>query len=178
MARKGLSGRALATALGVSNATVSGWQKHSRPHASQAQAIAEFFGVQVEDLIDDSRYLPGQKPLWIAPAVAYAGVPQEVLAQQLRAQAAQLLAMAEQLEPMDQSKAETPKKNTDFSWMKPGRDLTPQEQETYRRLEAAVTARIAAERAEAKAELDDIIRTVDAAEDLPEIKRPVIRRRA
>ena len=35
-----------------------------------------------------------------------------------------------------------------------------------------------AERAAAKAELDDIIRTVDAADDLPEVKPPVVRRRA
>ena len=36
----------------------------------------------------------------------------------------------------------------------------------------------AAEKAEAKAELDDIIRKVDASDDLPEVKPPVVRRRA
>lgn len=96
----------------------------------------------------------GIKPVVAAPVVAAQGAPQAGLAQQLREQAAQLLAMAEQLEPT------VPKPST----------LTP--------MSTAYRPATAAERTEAKAELDDIIRTVEAAEDLPEIKSPVVRRRA
>ena len=57
MAERGLSGRALATALGISNATVSGWLKSAKPHALQAQILASYFGMSVADLLADDKPL-------------------------------------------------------------------------------------------------------------------------
>ena len=51
MGRRGLSGRALAAAIGVSNATVSAWLKGSKPHPSQASRLAEYFGITVAELL-------------------------------------------------------------------------------------------------------------------------------
>lgn len=149
--------RDIASTLGVGVGTVGGWLKGHQPRPSVAAQLADYFGVTVEDILDDSRDLPGQKPVVpvvASPVVAAQGASQAGLAQQLREQAAQLLAMAEQLERT------LPKPST----------LTP--------MSTAYRPATAAERTEAKAELDDIIRTVEAAEDLPEIRTPVVRRRA
>jgi transcriptional regulator with XRE-family HTH domain len=56
--RHGLSARAVAKALQLSNSTVTGWTKTARPQPAQAKQLAEFFGVDVEDLLDDARELP------------------------------------------------------------------------------------------------------------------------
>jgi len=115
----------------------------------------------------------GIKP--VAPAAVpaaeavYAGGSQAELAQKLRAQAIELLAMAKQLERMEKPEAELPRKTPDVSWMKPGRELTPLEQENHKKMEKLMLARL---------ELADIERTIEAAEDLPMVRTPVVRRRA
>jgi transcriptional regulator with XRE-family HTH domain len=60
--KRGLSHRALAEHLGLSNASVSAWAKGSRPRAGVAVQLAAYFEVSVEDLRDDSRELPGIGP--------------------------------------------------------------------------------------------------------------------
>lgn len=56
--KKGLSVRALATELGVGVGTVGGWLKEYRPRPQVARRLADYFGVSVEDLLDDARELP------------------------------------------------------------------------------------------------------------------------
>jgi transcriptional regulator with XRE-family HTH domain len=60
--RRGLSARALAHELGVSNSTVAGWLKSSRPQAAQAKQLADFFEVSVDELVDDAKPLPPTIP--------------------------------------------------------------------------------------------------------------------
>lgn len=55
---RGLSQRALAAELGVSNGTVAGWVRGARPHPGAARQLADHFGVTVDDLLDDGRELP------------------------------------------------------------------------------------------------------------------------
>jgi transcriptional regulator with XRE-family HTH domain len=59
MGRSGLSQRALAERLQVSNATVAGWCKGARPRPAVAKQIADELGIPVRDLLDDTRELPG-----------------------------------------------------------------------------------------------------------------------
>lgn len=64
MRARGLSGRALGSALQLSNSTVSGWIRESspsKPHASQIAQLADFFGVDVETLLDDTLDIPVAK---------------------------------------------------------------------------------------------------------------------
>ena len=56
--RHGLSARALAHGLELSNSTVAGWLKTARPQPAQAKRLSEFFGVPLRDLLDDSCELP------------------------------------------------------------------------------------------------------------------------
>lgn len=60
--KRGLSHRALAEQLGLSNASVSAWAKGARPRPSVSTQLADYFGVTVEGLLDDSRDLPGAEP--------------------------------------------------------------------------------------------------------------------
>jgi hypothetical protein len=108
----------------------------------------------------------GLKPVGSIPSP----VAPMALSQELRAQAARLLAMAEQVE-RDANK-------TDWGTAKNGMVLTMREGASQREKMEEYKEKRARELAEAKAELDDIIRTVDAADDLPEVKPPVVRRRA
>jgi transcriptional regulator with XRE-family HTH domain len=58
MRRRGLSARALAKDLALSNSTVAGWLKASRPQPAQAKQIADYFEVPADVLLDDSKDLP------------------------------------------------------------------------------------------------------------------------
>ena len=58
IASKGLTHAQLGEALGVSHVAVGNWLRGSLPHRSKAARIADFFGVTIDDLFDDSRALP------------------------------------------------------------------------------------------------------------------------
>lgn len=59
--------RALATELGVGVGTVGGWLTEYRPRPEVARRLADYFGVSVEDLLDDQRELPGTaEPSYVA----------------------------------------------------------------------------------------------------------------
>ena len=59
MARRGLTQESLGHEMGVSHVAVGNWLRGARPRASTAARLADYFGVLVEDLMDDSRELPG-----------------------------------------------------------------------------------------------------------------------
>lgn len=66
---RGLSVRALAAELGVGVGTVGGWLSEFRPRPQVARRLADYFGVSVEDLLDDQRELPaGNSAANTAPA--------------------------------------------------------------------------------------------------------------
>lgn len=50
--------RALAAELGVGVGTVGGWLSEYHPRPQAARRLADYFGVSVEDLLDDKRELP------------------------------------------------------------------------------------------------------------------------
>lgn len=59
MTRRGLANRRLADLVGVSAPPVGEWLKGTnRPRPETALKLAELFGVQVSDLLDDTRDLP------------------------------------------------------------------------------------------------------------------------
>ena len=63
MKQNGQTTRSLGDRVGVSSAAVTGWVNGARPRPAVAAQLAEFFGIDVEDLLDDTRDLPGVKPV-------------------------------------------------------------------------------------------------------------------
>lgn len=63
MRQNGLTTRSLGAAVGVSNGTVAGWMRTATPRPEAAVALAQYFGVDVETLLDDARDLPGARPV-------------------------------------------------------------------------------------------------------------------
>lgn len=61
MRQNGLSTRSLGSAVGVSNGTVAGWMRTATPRPEAAVTLANYFGVSVDDLLDDTRELPSGK---------------------------------------------------------------------------------------------------------------------
>lgn len=63
MRQNGLTTRSLGSAVGVSNGTVAGWMRTATPRPEAAVTLANYFGVDVDTLLDDTRELPGVKPV-------------------------------------------------------------------------------------------------------------------
>lgn len=61
MLAKGLSQEALGKECGVSHASVSGWLSGAMPRQAKLKRLADFLGVSVAELLDDSRDLPDSR---------------------------------------------------------------------------------------------------------------------
>ncbi len=61
MKQNGQTTRSLGDRVGVSSAAVTGWVNGARPRPAVAAQLAEFFGIDVDDLLDDTRELPSGK---------------------------------------------------------------------------------------------------------------------
>jgi transcriptional regulator with XRE-family HTH domain len=61
MRQNGLTTRSLGLAVGVSNGTVAGWMRTATPRPEAAVALAQYFGIDVDTLLDDTRELPSGK---------------------------------------------------------------------------------------------------------------------
>lgn len=57
MRRRGLTTRALGSAVGVTSAAVTGWTSGAKPRPDATARLAAFFEVSVDDLLDDRRDL-------------------------------------------------------------------------------------------------------------------------
>ena len=62
MRRRGLTTRALGSAVGVTSAAVTGWTGGAKPRPDAAAKLADYFGVSVERLTNDALSLGTEKP--------------------------------------------------------------------------------------------------------------------
>lgn len=119
MRQSGLTTREMGAALGLDHSAVARWLKGTRPYPSSAAKVAEFFGVRIDLLLDDTRELP-EHPLRAVSLAVQEAYPNDPRAGQLafearnyrrlwksssldtakalRALAAELIARADQLE--------------------------------------------------------------------------------
>ncbi len=58
MRRRGLTTRDVGNAIDLDHSAVARWLKGTRPYAASVAKLAEYFGVVVDDLLDESRELP------------------------------------------------------------------------------------------------------------------------
>ena len=61
MRQDGITTRSLGARVGVTSAAVTGWCNGASPRPAVTAKLAEFFGVSVDDLLDDTRELPSGK---------------------------------------------------------------------------------------------------------------------
>ena len=51
--------RSLGAAVGATSGAVTGWTNGAMPRPDAMRRLADYFGVKVEDLLDEARELPG-----------------------------------------------------------------------------------------------------------------------
>ena len=77
MRHRGLSNLALAKDLGIAHTTVGDWREDARPRAAMIRKLADYFGIPVELLLDDSKELPHQYRLGLETAALAAEIGPE-----------------------------------------------------------------------------------------------------
>lgn len=97
LAKNRLTQAELADALGISQPSVARWIKGTKPHQSTAVILAAYFGVNVDDLLDDDKGI--EAPLSTKPEVDPLVSERKVIAKKLRAQADAWIKWADELDP-------------------------------------------------------------------------------
>jgi len=83
MREHGETTRSLGAAIGVTSGAVTGWTNGSVPRPEATRRLADYFGVSVEDLVDDARELATPPTLLLeesAPEARLAAAPAKTAA--------------------------------------------------------------------------------------------------